>query len=522
MFLITSGAYVDPSVEADFGRLPPTFLPLGSRRLVRHQYELASSFARPICLSLPDDFEPSRPDRQWLTANQVIDLRIPRGLRLGHSILRAIRSMGSPATPVRILHGDTLFGSLPTDLDVVSVNSARTPHAWATVRTGPSGELLIQPTPIERSHRPEVLSGFFAFEDPSLLVECLESSDGDFVTSLQHYGRRRQLRAFQGVDWLDLGDLASYYRARGRFTTERSFNDLDVAGRIVRKSSQDSVKMQGEIHWFRSVPAAIRMSCPTLLDDFEEGGEVGYRLEYLHLPTLAELAVFGELPLSTWSSVLEACRSFVHACRQFPQPGRCAAEDHRCKTLRRVERWASSRKTDLNRPTRLNGRRLPSLQDMIDRLAERLPSESACSLVHGDLCFSNVFYDSRAEIIRVVDPRGLSFDGVPSIGGDPLYDLAKLHHSAVGLYDFILAGEHETVIDSPIDLRSRIHERPQHALIGEAFDDVFGAERSPALTSMSALLFFAMLPLHDDCTMRQSALLANGMRLFLRAEESAS
>jgi len=521
MFLITSGAYVDPSIEADFGRLPPAFLPLGSRRLYRHQCELASSFGRPLCLSLPDDFEPPLIDRRWLTDEQILELRVPRGLRLGSSILRAIRSLGVPSTPIRILHGDTLFRSLPHDLDVVSVNTARTSHAWATVSHGASGELAIHASTSDRSLRPDVLSGFFAFSDSTLLVECLEVSDGDFVTSLQRYHRRRPLQAARGLDWLDLGELVNYYRARGRFTTERSFNDLDIAGRIVRKASQDAVKMRAEINWFRSVPPSIRISCPTLLDDFEDGGECGYRLEYLHLPTLAELAVFGELPASVWSSMLEACRSFVQSCQQFPQPGHCGADDHRCKTLLRVERWARGAGVDLRTPTRLNGRRLPSLQEIVDRLASRLPVRSPCTLIHGDLCFSNVFYDSRAEIVRVVDPRGLAFDGTPSIGGDPLYDVAKLHHSAIGLYDFIIAGEHETTTDSPTELRFRMPERRQHGLIREAFHEVFGDHRGPALTAMSALLFFAMLPLHADCPRRQSAMLANGMRLFLQLEETS-
>lgn len=522
MFLVTAGAFVDPSIEAEFGRLPPTFLPLGNRRLLRHQFELARSFARPICVSLPDDFEVPPNDRRWMTQHQVIDLRIPPGLRLGDSILHALKAMGEPSSPVRILHGDTLFESLPNEVDLVSTNVARTSHGWSTFESLDHGTT---PRSTDSGHAPrhsEVLSGYFAFGDPRLLLESLEASGGDLITAIRRYHQRSPLRPVAGRGWLDLGDLVNYYRARGRYTTERAFNDLDVNGRIVRKSSKDTVKIRAEIEWFRRVPASIRISCPTMLDDFEQEGEVGYRLEYLHLPSLSELAVFGELDAVAWTSMLEACRAFVESCRQQPQPGAVGAEDHRLKTLLRLQRWAQTSSASLEAPTRLNGRRLPTLLQIVDRLASRLPSRVDCTLVHGDLCFSNVFYDSRAEIIRVIDPRGLSFDGRPALGGDPSYDVAKIHHSAVGLYDFILAGEVEVAADAPTDLRFHLHERPRHAMLRRAFDEVFAAERGAPVTALSALLFLGMLPLHADCPRRQAALLANGMRLFLEAEGEES
>ena len=37
LLLISSAAYVEPELEAEFGRLPPAFLPLGNRRLFVHQ-----------------------------------------------------------------------------------------------------------------------------------------------------------------------------------------------------------------------------------------------------------------------------------------------------------------------------------------------------------------------------------------------------------------------------------------------------------------------------------------------------
>jgi len=519
MFLITAGAYVDPSIEVDFGRLPPVFLPLGNRRLLRHQCNLARSLSIPIFVSLPSDFEIPAHDRCWMAESNVTEIRVPQGLRLGESILRVIRSTGVNPPSIRILHGDTLFRSLPQELDVVTVNAARTSHAWAGFDREAEGPSSIHPSMGTDLQRREVLSGYFAFGSSAILIDSLEAADGDFVAALQLYHRRAVLNATEGHEWLDLGDLVNYYRSRSRHTTPRAFNDVRVSDRLVRKSSQDSVKMQAEIAWFREVPSSIRLHCPTMLDPFEQGDQHGYHLEYLPLPTLSELAVFGELNAVAWMSMLEACRDFVDKCREHPQAGSVHADDHRTKTMLRLERWARGASASLDEPTRLNGRELPSLRIMVDRLAASLPDRIDCTLSHGDLCFSNVLYDSRADVVRVIDPRGLSLDGRPTIAGDPHYDVAKLHHSAVGLYDFIIAGEYDCHLDGPTRLRFHMHDRSRHAMLRTVFESVFpGASRSPAAT-LSALLFFAMLPLHDDCRTRQSALLANAMRLFVAVDD---
>ena len=66
VFLISSAAYVDPELEAEFGRLPPAFLPLGNRRLFVHQRAALGDAPTRLLLSLPDDFEPEPHDQAHL------------------------------------------------------------------------------------------------------------------------------------------------------------------------------------------------------------------------------------------------------------------------------------------------------------------------------------------------------------------------------------------------------------------------------------------------------------------------
>jgi hypothetical protein len=86
----------------------------------------------------------------------------------------------------------------------------------------------------------------------------------------------------------------------------------------------------------------------------------------------------------------------------------------------------------------LNNCKMPSLNQVITRLKDvvkKLSKLNCWSVIHGDLCFSNIFYDRRKNQIKLIDPRG-SF-GKKGIFGDPVYDLMKFSHSALGDYDYL-------------------------------------------------------------------------------------
>jgi hypothetical protein len=93
-------------------------------------------------------------------------------------------------------------------------------------------------------------------------------------------------------------------------------------------------------------------------------------------------------------------------------------------------------------PCRFGGARLPTLEQMAHLAAAAIPGAGPeyHTLVHGDFCFSNIFYDFRSQRIRVIDPRGLDASDAISPYGDRRYDIGKLHHSAIGMYDMIMVG----------------------------------------------------------------------------------
>ena len=141
--------------------------------------------------------------------------------------------------------------------------------------------------------------------------------------------------------------------------------------------------------------------------------------------------------------------------------------------------------------------------------------------MHGDLCFNNILYDLYSGTIRLIDARGSYGSKHTGIYGDQGYDIAKICHSGIGGYDYIVNGlftfeenesgysykilfgeNHEKVVEQNIDLLS-----------------YFGYTLNEMSYFMS-LLFLSMTPLHNDNQERQKVFYLHGTKLLNEALES--
>ena len=121
-------------------------------------------------------------------------------------------------------------------------------------------------------------------------------------------------------------------------------------------------------------------------------------------------------------------------------------------------------------------------------------------------------YDNRQQSIKVIDPRGIDSSGKKSIFGDARYDLAKLYHSVVGLYDLIIAGHYVLEGDDIVFQLTDDQVRVQ-----SIFKDCFFAdnpELEKEILAINVQLFLSMLPLHSDVPERQKAMLVNARRMY--------
>jgi Phosphotransferase enzyme family len=166
-------------------------------------------------------------------------------------------------------------------------------------------------------------------------------------------------------------------------------------------------------------------------------------------------------------------------------------------------------------PLRLNGRAAASLPELWDRIStavERLADNAQGCIVHGDLCLSNILYDLRSRVCKLLDPRG-SF-GLAGLAGDPRYDVAKLYHSVYGLYDFVTNDLFHVAVEGS-EIHLEIRTRPYHQQIRQRFEKVFFPtfDRDEILL-ITGLLFASMPALHYEAPTRQVAMYARAIELL--------
>lgn len=99
-----------------------------------------------------------------------------------------------------------------------------------------------------------------------------------------------------------------------------------------------------------------------------------------------------------------------------------------------------------------------------------------------------------------------------SVYGDKRYDYAKLAHSVLGLYDFIVFGFYKCEFND-YEFRFDIEISENIMAIQRIFLDSLDFDKREIL-AIVCHLFLSMLPLHSDDMNRQNALLANAYRIY--------
>lgn len=512
MFLITSAAYVSPALVSEFGKLPPAMLPVQNRRLFEHQLDLvAKSECGSVFLTLPKSFIPTQIDRDKLKEHHVTIIEVPESFSLGQSVVYALNVIGCYDEPLHILHGDTLFSKLVTDTDIYAVGQAEDDYSWAT--TGNDNDA-------------QIYAGYFTFSSPSRLIRDITENGYGFMSGVKAYQAEIGMKSVVLPDWMDFGLINTYYRSISKMTTQRVFNDLKVNRYSLTKYSKDARKILAEANWFASLPKEMRHYAPALWDSgVAADGRGYYEIEYYFQSSLANLFVFGKNPTFVWKEILNSCAEFISDEANIKpddvvEVTRQNAQFYGIKTNSRLESYAQMSGVDLNKQWIINGVEVPGILTVAEELdAEIIKTNTEfATLMHGDFCFSNILYDFKSKTIRVIDPRGLDVEGHQSIYGDVRYDVAKLAHSILGMYDYIIGGNFAYTEKELYNVELKFPENDVITAVQKYFRSMnFAGHTLKELSTYPIMihLFLSMLPLHSDKLERQKAMLANALRLYV-------
>lgn len=443
-----------------------------------------------------------------------------------------------------VVLGDTHFefaaGQELGDQPVVLVDEVEESYRWCIAEIGDDD--LVKGL---RDKEPDLngpllaLIGVYYFPDVELLrraaASALAEVDGPVQMAhiLERVGAETAIRAVRAGTWLDCGNPDRQAASQRVLLEQRAFNELhvdEVFGTITKRSRHVE-KFVDEINYLRLLPPDLAVLFPRVVDHSTDADAPHLTLEFYGYPTLAELFVFENVDPGLWRRVFEHLHRLVtegflaHPHPIDPTAVRTMYLDKPRQRLAEVEGPPALRALiDADEPIRVNGRELTPLVHLWPRLeaaVSALEDGALGAVIHGDLCFSNVLYDLRSGVGKLIDPRG-SF-GHAGLYGDLRYDVAKLWHSVHGSYDFITADLFRLEVDG-LDARLEIHRRPYHERIRAEFEDVFFRDAARPddpmrfdrhdIALITGLLFASLPPLHYDQPARQVAMYLRALQLL--------
>lgn len=514
MIIINSGAFVIPEFQVEIGKIPPCLLPVANKKLIEHQVEaLRDNFNESIYVTLPDTYDITYDEEILFSTLEVSIIKTSIHFNLAEAILYVLNITNTKdGEPIRLLHGDTLLLEYPKNMDnCLGLGSTSYNYMWEVE----SQEMENGPL--------EVWCGYFSFSDKPLLTKILALSQGDFVRAVRSYNNYTELSSIYFLDWYDFGHINTYFHSRALLTTERAFNSLKIKNNILRKTGQPSRKIEAEALWFQNIPSNLKIYTPQLLNYNKENGNYFYEIEFLSIMPLNELFVHGKKPAKEWKFILDKIFEFLDKSAKDDLDSKDKSKISTSfkdlvvtKTLQRVQDYINIEQFNLNNPLVINNTNTTSLKEIIDIcILKVLKLPDMPAIVHGDLCLSNVLFDSRSEQIKLIDPRGLNNNNDITIYGDRKYDFAKLAHSIIGLYDLIISNRFTYIEHNKYNFDIDFHLNDEIKKIQSVFLEYkINETTTKDLIPLVILLFISMLPLHSDRKDRQKAMLANSVRLY--------
>ncbi|MGW1006573.1 NTP transferase domain-containing protein [Streptomyces sp. NPDC002520] len=433
--------------------------------------------------------------------------------------------------PVLLLLADTVVDSLPPNAGGwIGVASPLHRRRWCAVRSDQRGLVsAISDEEVGPESGQPVAVGVYRFGDRQSLdkaafeVMSAELPDEEVELSrlLDVYRAYAPLRSEPVAGWVDLGSAEAIARAsRGSHVT-RAVSSLrvDDLGVAHKRSSYGGAVSQAR--FMRRPPGRSAVLFPRFLGMDDD--ELGYSMEYLDYPTLAEIYLYRPGAEENWGDLVGGIIERVD--RLLWRTGEVSVDredlQRRCRVMylekprQRFRKWWAG--SVLSRSERLivNGRELLAGLDALEKLVEHvepLCDSAVPATVHGDLNFSNILYCEHPRTFRLLDPRG-EFGGTGPLG-DARYDAAKLRHSYAGMYDAAVHGLYRLETVGPEEFTFSLG--PSRAIARRAVD---AALRKVGFSLrevrvIEASLFFSMLPLHDDDPQRQWVFYLRALQLL--------
>ena len=428
---------------------------------------------------------------------------------------------------ISILLGDTLiFDPFHENLDFLYFGLKNDLKKWCYLELDTYKNLINLYDEIRDNNvESQVASGFYNFTNGGVffdnLIESINDSKTEISDVIKLYKENFTFKAIECENWFDLGHIDGILNSRRKLISSRSFNSLNINPILntITKTSLNNDKLRDELNWYKLLPEELKVLSPRLLSTSTNDNTVTIVQEFYGYPTLSELFLYSKITKPIW---IEIFRHLFILNSEFKKYKHDFTENvyhdiYVNKTIERVKKLGEQQEfSNLFKYDTIiiNGVTYKNLPILLDKFIEKLSllnnTKSNTHIIHGDFCFSNILFDANSFIIKLIDPRG-SF-GVKGIYGDSRYEIAKLRHSAISKYDFIVSNLFKIKIqDNEIDYTIATNEN--YKIVKDIFDSyiIMHDYNLDEIKLIETSLFISMLPLHADNLNRQLMLYVTGI-----------
>lgn len=365
------------------------------------------------------------------------------------------------------------------------------------------------------------ICGLYSLSDVNIIKNNKFNRDENIQLTdvMSVYLKSKALKISQTNEWLDFGHIDKYYVSKKRLIQSRGFNSLeydDLLGTITKRS-QNKEKFIEEIKWQLNVPKNLKVLVPRVLDYSLEKNQF-ITMEFYSYPTLSEIWLFSELNEKIHFSIIDKLFTILKTFNSYKK--KVSVDDYiniyYQKTIDRIKNIKNETIIELmkNDYINLNGNNLKNWsllkKDLHDKVLSLYNENDNC-FIHGDFCLSNILYDLRSGIVRLIDPRGIWGS---SENGDIKYDFAKLRHSICGDYDYIVNDLFNVKVINVDTIEYNIfnsHKETIKKYFDKKIVDYFDLD---SIKLIEGLLFLSMVALHQDDKKRQIVMYSKAIEIL--------
>lgn len=273
------------------------------------------------------------------------------------------------------------------------------------------------------------VAGLFVFKDKYQLTDVPQK--GAFVEWLKTTNIDFSPISLNGS--LEVGTIISYNEYNDNSNKCRPFNKIELDEKYAVKTPITELGIELAKHetaWYKKVQEAGFSKIPKI-----------YSFSPLKMSRVTGKNIFEYTDLSITqkeiilNKIVSAVRELHDAEKPIAAIDSDVVENYLTKTFFRIKNVQDLIPFAHDEHIIINGRKCHNIfarYDEINKMVNKFIPDKF-KLIHGDITFSNLMFDSFKEEVVLLDPRG--YFGKTQYYGDEYYDWAKIYYSLVGNYD---------------------------------------------------------------------------------------